>query len=51
MLSALAFELAAPARIAFGAGAAVEIGRRAAELGGSALVVTGRSATRARVKR
>jgi alcohol dehydrogenase class IV len=44
---ALAFELAAPARIAFGAGVAAEVGPLARQLGSAALVVTGRSAARA----
>ena len=43
----LAFELAAPTRIVFGAGCAREVGALAAGLGGCALVVTGKSADRA----
>jgi alcohol dehydrogenase class IV len=46
--SGLAFELAAPARILFGAGCAREVGTIAAALGRAALVVTGKSAARAR---
>jgi alcohol dehydrogenase class IV len=46
VLPALAFELASPARIVFGAGAASRIGELAAELGSNALVVTGRSTAR-----
>jgi len=45
----LAFELAAPTRIVFGAGCAREVGALAAGLGKSALVVTGKSTERARV--
>jgi alcohol dehydrogenase class IV len=44
----LAFELAAPTRIVFGAGCAREVGALAAGLGRRALVVTGKSADRAR---
>jgi alcohol dehydrogenase class IV len=44
----LAFELAAPTRIVFGAGCAREVGALAARLGSCALVVTGKSADRAR---
>jgi alcohol dehydrogenase class IV len=40
--------LAAPTRIVFGAGAAGDTGRLARELGGHALVVTGRASDRAR---
>jgi alcohol dehydrogenase class IV len=47
VLPALAFELASPARIVFGAGAAARLGALAAELGRVALVVTGRSTARA----
>ena len=43
----LAFELASPTRIVFGAGCAREVGALAAGLGGCALVVTGKSADRA----
>jgi alcohol dehydrogenase class IV len=43
----LAFELAAPTRIVFGAGCAREVGALAAGLGGCALVVTGKSTDRA----
>ena len=43
----LAFELAAPTRIIFGAGCAREVGRLAAGLGKCALVVTGKSPDRA----
>ena len=41
------FEVAAPARIVFGAGAVAGLGAIARELGGHALVVTGRSPERA----
>ena len=41
------FELAAPARIVFGAGAVAGLGALAREQGGHALLVTGRSAARA----
>lgn len=44
----LAFELAAPTRIVFGAGCAREVGALAAGLGNCALVVTGKSPDRAR---
>ncbi len=47
MLPTLAFELAAPARIVFGAGSTARLGGLAAELGTRALVVTGRSRARA----
>jgi alcohol dehydrogenase class IV len=46
-LNPVAFELAAPARIVFRAGALRELGALAGELGGHALVVTGRSTARA----
>jgi alcohol dehydrogenase class IV len=46
-LNGVAFELAAPARIVFRAGALRELGALANELGGHALVVTGRSTARA----
>jgi alcohol dehydrogenase class IV len=46
-VDAVAFELAAPARIVFRAGAVREIGALARELGAHALVVTGRSPARA----
>jgi alcohol dehydrogenase class IV len=42
-----AFELATPARIVFGAGAARELGRIVRALGGHALLVTGRAPERA----
>ena len=45
--ASLAFELAAPTRIVFGAGCAREVGALAAGLGGCALVVTGKSPDRA----
>jgi iron-containing alcohol dehydrogenase-like protein len=48
-LSAVTFELAAPPRIVFRAGCARDVGALAAELGRSALLVTGKSAGRARV--
>jgi alcohol dehydrogenase class IV len=48
-VNAAAFELAAPARIVFRAGAAREVGALARELGAHALLVTGRSAARADV--
>ncbi len=47
MAPSLAFELAAPTRIVFGAGCAREVGALAAGLGGCALVVTGKSTDRA----
>lgn len=47
-VSALAFELASPARVVFGAGRAREVGTIAAELGRHALIVTGQSPDRAR---
>ncbi len=43
----LAFELAAPPRILFGAGCALQAGPIAAELGRHALIVTGRNSSRA----
>jgi alcohol dehydrogenase class IV len=46
---AAAFELAAPARIVFGAGTAAGLGAIGRELGGHALIVTGRSTARAGV--
>ena len=46
---AVAFELAAPPRIVFGAGCAREVVPIAASLGRAALVVTGKSAARARM--
>ena len=45
MSAGLAFELAAPARIVFGAGRVREVGGVAAALGGHALLVTGRRST------
>ena len=48
MAPSLAFELAAPTRIVFGAGCAREVGALAAGMGGCALVVTGKSTDRAR---
>jgi len=45
----LAFELAAPTRIVFGAGCAREVGALAVGLGTSALVVTGKSPDRSRL--
>jgi alcohol dehydrogenase class IV len=45
----VAFELAAPPRIVFGAGSAREVGPIAATLGRAALVVTGKNAARARM--
>ena len=48
-MNAAAFDLAAPARIVFRAGAAREDGTLARELGAHALLVTGRSAARADV--
>lgn len=48
MAPSLAFELAAPTRIVFGAGSAREVGVLAAGLGRCALVVTGKSLDRAR---
>ena len=48
MAKGLAFELAAPTRIIFGAGCAREVGALAAGMGGCALVVTGKSTDRAR---
>ena len=48
MAPSLAFELAAPTRIVFGAGCAREAGPLAAGLGRFALVVTGKSPDRAR---
>jgi alcohol dehydrogenase class IV len=47
--SGLAFELAAPARILFGAGCVGQVGAIASGFGRHALVVTGRSTERARV--
>ena len=49
MAPGLAFELAAPTRIVFGAGCAREVGALAAGLGKCALLVTGKSTARARV--
>jgi alcohol dehydrogenase class IV len=46
-VTAAAFELAAPARIIFRAGACGDVGEIARELGAHALLVTGRSAARA----
>jgi alcohol dehydrogenase class IV len=46
--SVLAFELAAPARIVFGAGCVRELGPIAAALGRHALIVTGKTLARAR---
>jgi alcohol dehydrogenase class IV len=46
-VTAAAFELAAPARIVFRAGACGDVGGIARALGGHALLVTGRSAARA----
>jgi alcohol dehydrogenase class IV len=46
-VTAAAFELATPARIVFRAGACADVGGIARELGGHALLVTGRSAARA----
>ena len=43
MAADLAFELAAPARIVFGAGSVREVGAIAAALGGHALLVGGKS--------
>jgi alcohol dehydrogenase class IV len=48
-VSAVAFELAAPARIVFGAGATRDVGAIARAFGAHALLVTGRSAARAGV--
>ena len=48
MTPSLAFELAAPTRIVFGAGCAREVGALAAGFGRCALVVTGKSPDRAR---
>jgi alcohol dehydrogenase class IV len=45
--AAAAFELAAPARVVFRAGAVADAGALARELGGHALLVTGRSGARA----